>query len=116
MAGVGLGIIVVPQLARYLIETYGWRSAYVGLGAVLFAVAFPSVALLVREPATGQGQPSAGDAATLSGLGVTEALTGSSGFWILAAAVFLVAMAVNGTIVHVVPLLTASRPPSLPRC
>ena len=45
MAGVGLGIVLVPQLTRYLIETYGWRSAYVGLGALLFAVAFPAVAL-----------------------------------------------------------------------
>jgi predicted MFS family arabinose efflux permease len=108
MAGVGLGIILVPQLSRLLIETYGWRHAYVGLGAVLFAVAFPAVAVLVREPAEGLAQhPLPGkDAAALSGLSVREALTGSCQFWLLAAAVFLVAMAANGTIVHVVPLLT----------
>jgi MFS family permease len=108
MAGVGLGIILVPQLSRLLIETYGWRHAYVSLGAVLFAVAFPAVAVLVREPAEGLAQhPLPGkDAAALSGLSVREALTGSCQFWLLAAAVFLVAMAANGTIVHVVPLLT----------
>jgi predicted MFS family arabinose efflux permease len=105
MAGVGLGIILVPQLTRYLIETYGWRSAYVGLGALLFAVAFPAVAIFVREPDIAHRRLSA-DAAAQPGLSVRETLTGPSGFWTLASAVFLVAMAVNGTIVHVVPLLT----------
>jgi predicted MFS family arabinose efflux permease len=108
MAGVGLGIILVPQLARYLIETFGWRCAYVGLGVVLFAVAFPAVAVLVREPdpAPARARPFPVDGPTPRGLGVREALTGSLKFWLLAAAVFLVAMAVNGTIVHVVPLMS----------
>jgi MFS family permease len=108
MAGVGLGIVLVPQLARYLIETYGWRGAYIGLGVVLFTVAFPAVAILVREPATatGRSQLFANEAAALPGLGVREALTTSSRFWLLSIVVFLVAMVVNGTIVHLVPLLT----------
>jgi len=103
MAGVGLGIILIPQLTRFLIETYGWRHAYVGLSAVLFIVAFPAVAILVREPGDG---PRRKGLAVLPGLSVREALTGSYRFWLLAAPVFLVATAVNGTIVHVVPLLT----------
>ena len=50
MAGVGLGAIIVPQIARALIELVGWRGAYVGLGALTLAVAFPAVALSIREP------------------------------------------------------------------
>jgi MFS family permease len=107
MTGVGCGIILMPQLARYMIEAYGWRSAYIGLGAVLFAVAFPAVALFVREPPlTARPLFPTGRAGALPGLSVREALTQSTGFWLLAAAVFSVAMAVNGTTVHVVPLLT----------
>src|SRR5580658_7015422 len=49
MTGVGIGIILVPQLARYLIGTFGWRHAYLGLGVVVFAVAFPAVAAFVRD-------------------------------------------------------------------
>ena len=49
MAGVGLGAIIVPQIARALIELVGWRGAYVGLGALTLAVAFPAVALSIRE-------------------------------------------------------------------
>jgi predicted MFS family arabinose efflux permease len=105
MAGVGLGIILVPQLTRYLIETYGWRSAYVGLGGLLFAVAFPAVALFVHEPRIAHRRLDA-DPAAQPGLSLRETLTGPSGFWTLATAVFLAAMAVNGTVVHVVPLLT----------
>jgi MFS family permease len=108
MAGVGFGIIIVPQLARLLIEAYGWRWAYVGLGVVALAVAFPAVAILVHEPvpSTGLHGSAKSGAAVLPGVSVREALTGSSRFWLLALPVFLVATAVNGTVVHVVPLLT----------
>jgi len=50
MAGIGIGATVVPQFARLMIEAYGWRMAYVALGVATFAVAFPAVALFVREP------------------------------------------------------------------
>ena len=50
MAGVGFGAIIVPQIARALIEQVGWRGSYVGLGVITFAAAFPAVALTIREP------------------------------------------------------------------
>src|SRR5271170_5688204 len=53
MAGVGIGVFIVPQVVRVLIQDYGWRIAYIGLGALMFLVAFPSMALLVREPEEG---------------------------------------------------------------
>jgi predicted MFS family arabinose efflux permease len=114
MAGVGLGGALMPQLARLLIGIFGWRGAYVGLGIVTFAVAFPAVALFLREPGTlanGQGRRSANGethriAFGLPGLSASEVLTSSSRFWFILVAVFLVATAVNGTIAHIVPLLT----------
>src|SRR5947209_16507902 len=33
IAGVGLGVALVPQLAAALIAAFGWRTAYLGLGA-----------------------------------------------------------------------------------
>jgi predicted MFS family arabinose efflux permease len=108
MAGVGLGIILVPQLTRVLIGAYGWRGAYIGLGVLVLVVAFPAVAILVNEPVEVAGHPRAAQKGTAlpPGLSVREALTGSPRFWLLAAPVFLVATAVNGTVVHIVPLLT----------
>jgi MFS family permease len=114
MAGVGLGGALMPQLARFLIRVFGWRGAYVGLGIVTFTLAFPAVALFVREPETragGQGLPATGGgtariAARLPGLSANEVMSGSRRFWLVLVAVFLVATSVNGTIAHIVPLLT----------
>jgi MFS family permease len=51
MSGIGLGGFVMPSLAQTLIEAIGWRGAYAGLGLLTLAIAFPAVALWIREPA-----------------------------------------------------------------
>jgi predicted MFS family arabinose efflux permease len=101
MAGVGAGAALVPQYAQYLVALKGWRMAYLGLALLVFVVAMPAVLFLVRMPSR---------ADVLSGVhheGMTaaEALR-SPMFWSLAAAFFAVAAATNGTIAHLVPILT----------
>ena len=56
MSGVGLGAFVIPQLARVLIDRFGWRGAYIALGLLTLAIAFPAVALWIREPRPGEGE------------------------------------------------------------
>jgi MFS family permease len=106
MSGIGLGGFLMPQFAELLIMHLGWRAAYAGLGAVSLAVSFPAVALFVREPEQGEGEVHAlRRAVALPGLTPREALTGKL-FWRLGVAVFLVAVALAGTVGHAVPLLT----------
>jgi MFS family permease len=106
MSGVGLGAFVVPQLAERLIERVGWRGAYVSLGLLTFVIAFPAVALWIREPRPGEGERGgAAVSAMFPGHTVREAAS-STRFWMLGAAFFLVAIAINGTAAHIVPLLT----------
>ena len=62
MSGVGLGGFVIPQLANILIERVGWRGAYVCLAVLTFAIAFPVVALWIREPRAGEGEQHAATA------------------------------------------------------
>lgn len=114
MAGVGIGTALDPQVVRVLINHVGWRGAYVGLGAMTFALAFPAVAFFVREPdhssvadrerlsASGYTHQAA---ANTPGMPVGEAVKGFR-FWFILVAIFLVAAAVNGTIAHIVPILT----------
>src|SRR5436305_4533878 len=56
MGGVGLGGFVMPQLAEALIERFTWRSAYPLLGLLTLIIAFPVVALWIREPRPGEGE------------------------------------------------------------
>jgi predicted MFS family arabinose efflux permease len=106
MSGVGLGAFVVPQLAERLIERVGWRGAYVSLGLLTLVIAFPAVALWIREPRPGEGERGRLAAiAVLPGHTVREAAS-TARFWMLGATFFLVAVAINGSAAHIVPLLT----------
>jgi predicted MFS family arabinose efflux permease len=106
LAGVGLGGIIVPQVAQVLIAQLGWRGAYASLGLLVLVIALPAVGLWIREPRPGEGEHRVHhDAGMAPGLSAREAV-GTLRFWLLAAAFFLVAMALLGSSAHVVPLLT----------
>ena len=45
LSGTGIASAVVPYLAATLIEVYGWRGAYLGMGLMSFVAVFPLVAL-----------------------------------------------------------------------
>jgi MFS family permease len=114
MSGVGIGTALDPQIVRVLIAHVGWRGAYVGLGVLTFALAFPAVALFIREPdrdsisdrerlaSAGHIHDAAGNA---PGMPVGEAVKGFR-FWTILVCVFMVAASVNGSIAHIVPILT----------
>jgi predicted MFS family arabinose efflux permease len=105
MAGIGIGATAVPQFARWAIDAFGWRAAYIALGALTLAVAFPSVALLVREPEEPIKNNSDAGRRIQAGLSVAESLRSSS-FWLIAASVLLVVTTINGIVGHLVPMLT----------
>ena len=114
MAGVGLGGAVLPQIVRVLIGHFGWRGAFVGLGAVVFLFAFPSVLFFVRETRdswdtaenTSISHALSAASVTVPGMTAWEAMKGSPRFWYMAVAAFCVAGAVNGATQHIVAILT----------
>jgi len=87
MAGVGLGVVVVPQFAEWLIGAAGWRMAYVGLGALIVLFAFVPVALCFREPPAIAQDARAREGAH-GGLSAAEAFTGSWRFWVVSIGFF----------------------------
>src|SRR5450432_2225596 len=48
-AGAGVGAMVLPLLAAWLLHAFGWRAAYGALGMLVLAVGLPLTLLLVRE-------------------------------------------------------------------
>ncbi|MFN4088105.1 MAG: MFS transporter [Alphaproteobacteria bacterium] len=101
--GFSASMAVYPPLAQWLIETAGWRQAWIWLGVLTIALLFPPVLVLVHdkpedvglrpdgvcdaEPATGSGATSAATA----GLTLREALR-TSAFYIIAAGLFSLSM------------------------
>ena len=104
-AGVGLGVALMPQLAAFLIRHFGWRYAYFGLGIAVVVLAWIPVVIFVRDPPRTSRAGRAGATSELPGVSVATALK-SRDFWLLSIAFFLGVLAINGTIVHIVPLLT----------
>lgn len=112
--GIGFGAFLGPSLAQFLVDRGGWRSAYLGLAA-LPLLAAPIVAIFLRgSPAEagllpdGASAPAAAAPRTaVPGLTVAQAIRTRT-FWLLCGIFFLVAACGNGTIAHVVPLLTDS--------
>ena len=112
--GVGLGAFIGPSLAQFLIAERGWRQAYMGLGAITLLVTGPVVAIFLRgSPEEAGLRPDGVSApagakprtAARTGMTVQEALRTRT-FWLLCSIFFLVAACGNGTLAHVVPLLT----------
>jgi MFS family permease len=103
MTGVGLGILVMPPLAQHLIDGYGWRNAYLALGALMFAAAVPLPALLLRRG--GLAAQSSSKAVPGEGMKVREAVR-TRVFWIILACFFLQSAALNGCVAHLAPMLT----------
>ncbi len=103
LAGVGIGTALIPQISDVLIRNFGWREGYIGLAIAIFVLAFIPVALFLREPAVAQRART--EPAQLPGLSFSEGIR-TWRYWALAAAFFIAATTINGSLVHVVPLLT----------
>ncbi len=109
MAGVGLGVALIPQLAAFLIRNFGWRAAYVGMGIAIIVIAWLPVAIFVREPKERDSARQADVAPVdqvLPGMDAAQAIKGSWRFWALTIGFFLAIVAINGTLTHTVALLT----------
>jgi MFS family permease len=101
LSGIGIGAALMPKYTHYFVAEYDWRHAYFALGAALLFIGFPAVALLVRE----KPRQARVESVLTEGLTLSEALRGYR-FWFASAAMLLAAAAINGTIAHIVPILT----------
>ncbi len=102
MSGTGVGSIVLPAAAQWMIEVEGWRNAYLTLGAVSLVCGIPLTVIFVRErPTTRAAERATATASVTTGDGLR-----SRAFWTLVAILFLNSISVNGAITHLSPLLT----------
>jgi predicted MFS family arabinose efflux permease len=97
----GIGGSIMPSVTQIMIDHWGWRGAYAGLGGIVVGVGFPIFYFLVRE----LPEIVADTAVSDSGPSLTrrEAFRLKS-FWLLFGAVSLGAGAVSAAVTHLVPL------------
>jgi MFS family permease len=99
-AGIAIGGTISPQISNWLLETFGWRNAYLLLGMPFFILGLPNL-LLLRDPPQTVG---AGGAA-MPGIGLGEAVRTRT-FWILFCATLFISVGWEGPKGHLVAMLT----------
>jgi len=108
VSGIGVGTLVVPPLASWLIETLGWRETYLAFG--IFAVVVGGgMALMIEDDPRRRGLAPDGDAlrsdaqpSVVAGAPLVSALT-SRRFIGLYAACFICSFGLFVPFVHLVP-------------
>jgi MFS family permease len=99
-SGMGAGVLAVGPLAQWLIAGYGWRAAYLILGAGTLAVLLPLIALGVREaPARLAPVRETAPAPARWGVEVGDALR-TRAFWALFFAYLCTPLAVFSVVTH----------------
>ena len=104
-AGQGVGSAVMGPVTGLLLTQYGWRGAYVGLAILLLLITLPGAIFVIRQNPAAQGNrmPAAG----AGGQTVPwRELVASRPFWLVILSAFVLSMAINGALPHMVPLLT----------
>jgi MFS family permease len=103
LLGTGLfGYLIKPLAARFIAE-FGWRGAYVAIGALPLLISLPIGLLCFRDPAQGLIDPAQRRAASHLKAARTPGLTlretfGEWRFWLLAGCFIALAFAVGGLI------------------
>jgi len=109
VAGFGLGGVIVPPLAQWLISAFGWRQAYLILGLITFIVVIPLAQFMKHSPQRVGLKPYGEDetiedehSLVTEGLSITQAIK-TSRFWVWGLILFCFFFCIQVTIVHIVP-------------
>lgn len=112
LVGLGVGVMIMPPLTRWLISNYAWRTSYMILGVIVLVGITVCAQFLRRDPSQvgilPYGKP---EVTTLrldsetKGLSLKKAWH-TKQFWILCAIYFCYGFYLNAIAVHIVPHIT----------
>jgi MFS family permease len=116
VSGIGVGTLVMPPLASFLVATVGWRHAYLALG-VFAAVVGVGMALLIENDPRDRGLAPDGDAlhsdspkGPPAGFAVREAVRTRRFAWLYAACL-ICSFGIFVPFVHLIPYALEHRIP-----
>jgi MFS family permease len=107
LSGLPVGEMTLAWLSSYMIQAYGWRAAYLALGAIVVVIVVPLVLLTVRTrpQSAGPARSVAEAARALPGYEVGPALRTRS-FNMLCLMFFCYGLSISVALVHEVPFLS----------
>ncbi len=106
LVGTSLAALFIPPFALDMIETYGWRKAYLVIAALPLLVALPLAYFFYREPKT-EERPEALVAGGNTLIGVTrQQAMQDRRFWVMFASICCVALAYGGAHIHFKEMLS----------
>ena len=124
LSGFGVGAMLVPVFVQAVSASYGWRMAYAGFALLIFALALPMAAFVLKETPEEMGLKPDGDpvdetddgAAGPDGGGAGPATAADIGlscrdaartlsFWLILTSFLLVGVGITGMLAHLVPML-----------
>ncbi len=109
--GLGLGGMISPPLAQWLIDSYGWQQAFIILGLITFIIVIPLAQFMKHSPqrvglrpygdnGTIEGKQSS--ASIAEGLSFAQAIK-TGRFWVLGSILFSFFFATMVIVVHIAP-------------
>ncbi len=111
VAGFGLGGIISPPIAQWLISTYGWRQAYLVLGLVILTVVTPLAQFLKHSPQRIGLKPYGENETVKDKQSLASAAEGFSfkqaiktgHFWLFGSIMLCFLFALQAMLIHIVP-------------
>ena len=111
-AGAGIGMVIMPPIANWLISSYGWRTSYFIIGIIALVFIILVAQFLRRDPAQMGQLPDGEEKVNIGclnsadgGFSLQEAIHARQ-FWMLCVIFLLVTFCVEAIIVHIVPHAT----------
>lgn len=109
MSGKGVGGLIGPLLATWIIYTYSWREAFLFVGIGVFILIILAAQFLKRDPSKigqlpyGDGNINVGKiSVVVDGTTFRQAFF-TRRFWIFASIIFCVGLCITTILVHIVP-------------
>ena len=104
LIGTSLTAILVPPLAAYSVQHFGWRLTFPILALLPLFLALPVGLFLFREPRPEQRPPELTVDGVLPGVTLRQAVGGYR-FWLIWVSILCVAFAYGGVFVHLAQML-----------
>ncbi len=114
LSGFGVGAAFIPSFAQVMIDSFGWRSAYIGFAVAIFCISFPMTFFLLKETPEEMNLLPDGEINIRSTIAnVNDHNIGLSGrdaaktkpYWLILSSFFLVGIGITSILAHLVPML-----------